>query len=107
MMSELEKIQNKIIIVEGPKDKLALENLGYKKVFTLTGKALFEVVESLPNTNEVIILTDLDKKGKELYHKLKVMLTKRKIKVDDSFRLYLFKETKIRQIEGLKFSDLT
>ena len=102
MISELEKIKNKIIIVEGIKDKLALENVGCKNIYTLTGKALFEVIESLPSTKEVIILTDLDKKGKELYHKLKVMLTKRKIKVNDSFRLYLFKETKIRQIEGLK-----
>ena len=103
MISELEKIQNKIIIVEGSKDKLALESLGCKNIYTLTGKALFEVIESLPDTKEVVILTDLDKKGKELYHKLKSMLTKRKIKVNDSFRLYLFKETKIRQIEGLRF----
>ena len=65
---------------------------------------LFNIVEKLPeNCKEAVILTDLDKKGKQLYHRIKKILTRNKIKIDDRFRLYLFKETKIRQIEGLKW----
>src|SRR3989344_3875719 len=101
MISQLEKIKEKTTIVEGKKDKLALENLGCKNIVTLSGIALFNIVSKLPDdTKEVILLTDLDKKGKQLYHKLKSTLTRSRIKVDDKFRNYLFKETKIRQIES-------
>jgi len=106
MHSYLEKIQNKPIIVEGKKDKIALENLGCSNIIMLNGNkaGLFNIVEKLPeNCKEAVILTDLDKKGKQLYHRIKKILTRNKIKIDDRFRLYLFKETKIRQIEGLKW----
>ncbi len=105
MHSYLEKIQNKPIIVEGKKDKIALENLGCKNIITLNGSnaGFHNLIEKLPeNCKEVVILTDLDKKGKQLYHRIKKILTMNKIKIDDKFRVYLFKETKIRQIEGLK-----
>jgi len=105
MHSYLEKIQDKPIIVEGKKDKIALENLGCSRIITLNGSkaGLYNIIEKLPeNCKEAVILTDLDKKGKQLYHRIKKILTVNKIKVDDRFRLYLFKETKIRQIEGLK-----
>jgi len=105
MHSYLEKIQDKPIIVEGKKDKLALESLGCNKVITLNGSkaGLYNIIEKLPsNCKEAVILTDLDRKGKQLYHRIKKILTVNKIKVDDRFRIYLFKETKIRQIEGLK-----
>ena len=105
MLSHLEKIQHKPIIVEGKKDKLALENLGCTNIITINGSkaGLYNIVEKLPeNCKEAVILTDLDKKGKQLYHKIKKILTINKIKIDDRFRIYLFKETKVRQIEGLK-----
>lgn len=105
MHSYLEKIQDKPIIVEGKKDKLALENLGCSKIITLNGEkaGLYNLIEKLPvNCKEAVILTDLDKKGKQLYHRIKKILTMNKIKIDDRFRIYLFKETKVRQIEGLK-----
>ena len=105
MHSYLERIQDKPIIVEGKKDKIALENLGCNNIITINGNkaGLYNIVEKLPeNCREAVILTDLDKKGKQLYHKIKKILTSNKIKIDDRFRIYLFKETKIRQIEGLK-----
>jgi 5S rRNA maturation endonuclease (ribonuclease M5) len=105
MLSHLEKIQHKPIIVEGKKDKLALKNLGCKNIIQINRPplGLFNILEKLPsNCTEAVILTDLDKKGKQLYHRLKTILTKNRIKVDDRFRLYLFRETKVRQIEGLK-----
>ena len=107
MQEQISKIKNKLIIVEGYKDKVALTKLGCKKILTLESKPLFTIPDHIPkNTKEIILLTDLDKKGKQLYHKLKLILTKHKIKINDTFRIYLFKETKIRQIEGLKKSNL-
>lgn len=101
MLEELEKIKNKVIIVEGIKDKKVLENLNFKKIITLKGRALYEVIEDL-KCKEVVLLVDLDKEGRRIYSKLKSLCSKNGIKVDDSFRNYLFRKTKLRQIEGLK-----
>ncbi len=90
------------IIVEGPKDKASLKKLGLENIIYLRGKPLFEVVEWVASlTDECIILTDLDKEGKKLYSVLKAELQKHGVKINDKFRNYLFKETDLRQIEGL------
>jgi len=98
-MIDLEK--EKAVIVEGIKDKRVLEELGFKNIITLNGKPLFKIIEEL-NCKEIILLVDLDKEGRKLYSKLKSLCNRNGIKVDNRFRNYLFKETKIRQIEGLK-----
>ena len=100
----IEKIRdsNTLIIVEGKKDKLALQKLGINNVVELNKKPLFEIVEDIANSNdECIILTDLDKEGKQIYSKLNSNLQKNGVKVNNKFREFLFKKTKLRQIEGL------
>lgn len=89
------------IFVEGFEDKKALEYFEIKKVTVIKGKPLFEIAESC-SEREVVILTDLDKEGKSLYRKLKIELLANGIKINDKFRIFLFKETKLRQIQGLK-----
>ena len=91
-----------LVIVEGKKDRNALNNIGIKNIIELSKKPLFKIVEEISDSNgECIILTDLDKKGKELYGKLNSDLQKRRVKVNNKLREFLFKNTKIRQIEGL------
>ena len=95
------KDSDKLIIVEGKKDKKALEELGITNVITIS-KPLYEVVEQISDqTKEIIILTDLDPEGRKLYSKLKNPLQKRKIKIDTKFREFLIRETKLTNIEGL------
>ena len=95
------KLPGKPIIVEGKKDKAALKKLGIANIFTIK-EPLFKLCEELSKKHDsVIILTDLDKEGKRLYSKLKENLERNGVKVDDSFRKFLFKETKLTQIEGL------
>jgi 5S rRNA maturation endonuclease (ribonuclease M5) len=92
--------EDKIIVVEGIKDKKALESFGIKNIITLK-KPLFAVIEDIVDSKKgCILLTDLDKKGKELYSKLSSKLNQFGVKIDNSFREFLFK-TKLRQIEGL------
>jgi len=91
---------NKLIIVEGKKDKAALEALGLKNIITLN-KPLYKVVEDV-KCKECVILTDLDKKGKQLYGYLSSNLQRFGVKVDNNFRNFLFKKTELRQIEGLR-----
>lgn len=103
MEAWLEKLRktNKLIIVEGKKDKEALEKLGVKNIVCLSGP-IYKVIEDISEkTKEVIILTDLDREGKKLYHRLKHNLQKHGVRVDNYFREFLFKETTLTQIEGI------
>ncbi len=92
---------DKLVLVEGKKDKIALSKLNIKNIITLT-KPLYQIVEyTINNCKQCIILVDLDSEGKKLYHKLKHQLQKYGIKVDDKFRNFLLKQTNLTQIEGL------
>src|SRR3989344_2969046 len=98
------KIKNSgiLVIVEGKKDRNALESLGISNIVELSKKPLFQIVEEIASSNdECIILTDLDKKGKEIYGKLNSNLQKHGVKVNNKFREFLFRHTKLRQIEGM------
>ena len=96
------KESNKLIIVEGEKDRKALEQLGINNIITLNKEPLFKIAENISKEHkEVIILTDLDKKGKQLYGKLNSSLQRLGLRVDNSFRNFLLKKTKLRQIEGI------
>ncbi|MBI2654995.1 toprim domain-containing protein [Candidatus Woesearchaeota archaeon] len=91
-----------LVIVEGKKDRAALNKIGISNIIELSKKPLYRIVEEVSGSNkECIILTDLDKKGKELYGKLNSDLQKHGVKINNSLRNFLFKNTKIRQIEGI------
>jgi 5S rRNA maturation endonuclease (ribonuclease M5) len=94
----IENEKNALVIVEGKKDAAALKAVGFRRIITLN-KPLYEIAESITE-KRILILTDLDKKGKEIYSKLKRDLCKRGVVVDDALRNLLFK-TELRQIEGL------
>jgi len=104
LVERIEKLKKSdcIVIVEGKKDKSALEKFGIKNIVTLSKKPLFSVIEeTVDRDKEVIILTDLDKEGKHLYGRLNSELQRFGVKVNNSFRRFLFKETKLRHIEGI------
>ena len=88
-----------LIVVEGKNDKKALKNLGLKNVVTLS-TPLYQVVEIIKD-KEVVILTDFDKKGKELYRKIKSDCSQRGIKINNKLRLFLMTKTQLVHIEGL------
>lgn len=88
-----------LVIVEGKNDEKSLKELGIKKIFPINSKPLYKVVD-LINEKEVIILTDLDPKGRQIYSKLKTQLISKGIKINNKFRLFLF-ENKLSTIEGI------
>ena len=105
--------RNNIVIVEGIKDKRALEELGITNILVLNKRPLYAVVERVAvitdKTKELtgekisaVILTDLDKTGKKLYGRLNSDLQSFGVRVDNKFREFLFNQTKLRQIEGMK-----
>jgi 5S rRNA maturation endonuclease (ribonuclease M5) len=92
----------KMVIVEGVKDKRALQLLGVKNVCCLNDAPLYKIVEKVAAANKkVVILTDLDREGRKLYGKLRTQLQSLGVEVDNYFREFLFKNTRIRQVEGL------
>ena len=96
------KQSNTLVIVEGKKDKIALQKFGVKNIIELNKKPIFEIIENISSKNkECVILTDLDKTGKALYGKLNHGLQQFGVKIDNNFRNFLYKHTKLRQIEGL------
>lgn len=99
LIDEIKK-SDVLVIVEGINDKKALHSLGIKKIKTCKHKAIYKLVEEISD-KEVIILTDLDKEGKKLYSKLNHELNQRGIYINNKLRHFLFKNTKLRQIEGM------
>jgi 5S rRNA maturation endonuclease (ribonuclease M5) len=98
---EILKKSDSIIIVEGKKDLAALERLGIINAKELKGP-IFEFCENISKDHkEAILLTDLDSEGKRLYSIIKENLERNKVKVDNSFRNFLFRETVLKHIEGL------
>ncbi len=94
-LEELEKIfqtiqaSGKPILVEGPNDKRALESWGISpdNIHTVNERnyTQLEVVEKLAHTEEVILLMDFDKKGRELTRRFKRLLQDQKMRPNIRF----------------------
>ena len=73
----LEELKEKVVIVEGKKDEKALKSLGVKNIIAINGKPLYRIMEiALKVKEELVILTDFDKKGREIEKRLKTLLQK-------------------------------
>lgn len=92
----------KAIIVEGPKDRAALEHFAVPVTAVLSEQPLFAVAERIAASHrDAVILTDLDAEGRKLYAKLVPILQRLGVRIDGSFREFLFRETELAHIEGL------
>ena len=97
---------DEVVIVEGKKDAAALAMLGFKRVYTIHETSVpireraVNIASQLGKNDKVCILTDFDKKGKQLYFLLKSTLQELGVKIDGSLRAILGKAG-ISHIEGL------
>ncbi len=99
----IEKNKKIPVVVEGEKDLRALRKLGVKgKIITLNqGLSLTDFSDKIAKDNEeIIILTDWDRKGGHLCYVIKKNL-KGRVKCNTFFRTSLAQNTTIRKIEGL------
>ncbi len=91
-----------VVVVEGKRDKEALEALGYEgSIFILNSfKGMNRLAERLEHVSKAILMFDMDKKGKFLTMKVMRMLNNR---ADILYRRELISITKgrIRCIEEL------
>jgi len=93
-----------LVLVEGINDSRALCSLGVpkKQIVCLSGRPLYLVVEEIASkTKNCIVLTDLDKKGRQLFSRLSKDLIAHHVRINNAPREFLYHETKIRQIESI------
>jgi dTMP kinase len=95
-----------VILVEGQKDRSALNVLGVDgEIWQVQGaNPLLATAERLAREDkQAIILTDWDRKGGQLAHSLRLALNANGVQFDDSTRLRLVNlvKTEIKDIESL------
>ena len=99
------KAQTAVIVVEGKKDRLALQKLGVKGDFFLlknSRKSLRECAEQIAkNHTHAILCLDFDKKGRELTKQMKTNLQRQGIKTNTRLCYSLLKICNSNTVEGL------
>ena len=106
LKQNMEKYIDYVFIVEGKKDVASLNALGFERVYAIhsTGIPIRERIRIIKNELEkrdkVCILTDFDKKGKQLYLLIKHEMQIMGVRLDSSLRGLLLKSG-ISHIEGL------
>ena len=107
ILEELEEASSGTpIVVEGIRDVEALRSLGIEKNVTSLSKgiSLFVLCEQLSRSwDEVILLTDWDKKGGRIARKLKDALEANGARAVDDFRarLAILVKKEVKDVEGL------
>jgi len=95
-----------LIVVEGKRDVESLRMLGLNgDIFQLCqGGSIIKLVHRASKFKKVVLLLDLDRKGRSLTKKSAEMLNKKQIPIDLFFRRELGSITlgRIRKIENLK-----
>lgn len=117
--SEVEGIQNfiallnskkdSVVVVEGKRDSTALKKLGFSgKICEFHSfKGLVKFADSMDSYRRIILLLDLDRKGRYLTSRIISQLEHR-IRIDLSFKrkLSMITKGKIRHIEELSIYEL-
>ncbi|RLJ00465.1 MAG: hypothetical protein DRP03_00025 [Candidatus Aenigmatarchaeota archaeon] len=102
----LKELEDKIVIVEGKKDKDRLKSFGIKNVFAINGKPLYVVAKMVSEMNrDIVILTDFDKEGRLINSKLTHLFNKYKKQPNKRLR-NMFMSLGKNRIEDLKEVDV-
>jgi 5S rRNA maturation endonuclease (ribonuclease M5) len=103
-VSLLNSKKDSIVVVEGKRDSAALKKLGFSgKIYEFHSfKGLVKFADSMDSYKRMILLLDLDRKGRYLTKRI-ISLLEHRIKIDLSFKrkLALITKGKIRHIEDL------
>jgi 5S rRNA maturation endonuclease (ribonuclease M5) len=100
-----ESYKGALVVVEGQRDETALRSLGYTgKLFLLChGGSVIKLVNNAKRFKKIILLLDLDNKGRSLTKKSAIVLEEQKIPIDLFFRRQLASLThgKLQRVEDL------
>lgn len=99
----LAELKRGSLLVEGKKDKKALEEIGCARVFMLN-RRVEEVCKSLSRKGieEIIVLTDMDRTGDRLCREAEELLVAYRIRTDTMMRRRLGGLLNLRRFENVK-----
>ena len=103
---EIRKIKKEIsskklvAIVEGKKDKEAIEYFGFKKIIVIGGKSLHLL--SFRKGARVVILTDFDREGRRKARKLRRLMRENEVFIEEEIRREFARIFKVKKIEEIK-----
>lgn len=97
-----------LIVVEGKRDKKALNTLGLTNVEDISGKPLDVFVEKIKfiNPESVILLSDFDKEGKKIESQLTKLFHVEGIKINSHMRRYIKNLLHVHRIEEIQFKKI-
>lgn len=88
------------VVVESEREKRVLKSLDIKNLICLS-IPLEEFAEGIAQKHkEVILLLDVDKRGQDLYAKVKAELQRNRVKIDQRFIQFIF-HIPLKRIEGI------
>lgn len=94
-----------VVVVEGKRDLKALASVGFTGNVTVLNnhKGIFKLLDSLERADKVILMLDMDRKGKYLTQKILTLLQHKRKNADLFYKKTLAEITRgrIRQIEEL------
>jgi 5S rRNA maturation endonuclease (ribonuclease M5) len=98
-----ESLKDVPVVVEGKKDEKALQKLGFRKIFSISGKTLGSFVDKVVENGleSVIILTDFDQEGNHIASKLNKLFTSHDVHVNSFIRRKFQSFFKIHKVEEL------
>ncbi len=100
-IDELRKAsESSAVLVEGKRDRFALEYAGVRNVFTIGGLRLTDLPDVLEGYSHVVILFDLDKHGERLTQKVRSILSREGYILIEEFR------EKLRQMGIMHVEEL-
>jgi len=89
------------LIVEGEKDKKALNFMGFDEIFVISGKTIEKFTNDLPKNKKYIVLTDFDREGELKKQRIYRFFETNKIKFNPRLRVEFQKLFKVVKIEEL------
>ncbi len=78
----ISRLKGEWLVVEGQRDKKALQKLGMKKILTISGNLRKSVSALKGKAERVYVLTDLDRRGEQLARLAKDELEANSIRAD-------------------------
>ncbi len=97
----LELVRDAAIIVEGKRDKEALNGIGFSDVIDISSKSIGAFTENLDKNKEYIILTDYDSEGERKNKEICKILQKFKFRLNLRFRQLFKSSFRITKVEEL------
>lgn len=97
----LESFRDYSLIVEGKKDKKALESLGLDNIFEISGKSVERLLLKLPRDRKYVVLTDFDREGEDKKRKIYKLFEKNRMSFNPSLRRKVKDFFKVSKIEEL------